>query len=483
MKKLIAHITSTWLVVILAIVVVAAVTLAVTLTDKGPNQVAARLLNTSNLPSGWTVVSSPPSTLDLPKSKCFSGLTTKSRAKLPSASASFAERSGLPGLGEYLTSGPTIGSDYAKAVRALPACHSLTFIRDKKTIQASISRITLPTFGSASAAFSLQFTISDLHVVVDIALFHTTKYLGEIIYSDSVAPQASALAVLTKDAAAKAEGKTARASVISITSVPVRIANTSMGAVGYRTFGTGPPLLLIMGYGGTMEAWDPRFIDALAEHHRIVMFDNAGMGKTSTLPTPLTIDAMANQTSALIATLGLKKPDVLGWSMGGTIAQALTVEHPAQVGLLVLCATFPGTGTVKPSQTAINDLKSTNSSKVMSALFPSDQPAAKETFEIATGDYPPSASASSSVVTAQTHAVNEWFNGLDVAGRNTAAIEVPTLVADGTVDRLDPVANDHRLASLIPKTQLTLYSDAGHSFLFQEETIFVPVVDAFLNSN
>jgi pimeloyl-ACP methyl ester carboxylesterase len=79
--------------------------------------------------------------------------------------------------------------------------------------------------------------------------------------------------------------------------------------------GTGPPLILITGYTATMDGWDPRFVGALAEHHRVVIFDNAGIGRTEALPSPLTIDAMANQTSALIDTLGLRRPAVLGWSM------------------------------------------------------------------------------------------------------------------------------------------------------------------------
>jgi pimeloyl-ACP methyl ester carboxylesterase len=62
---------------------------------------------------------------------------------------------------------------------------------------------------------------------------------------------------------------------------------------------------------------------------------------------------MADQTSALIDTLGLGRPNVLGWSMGGMIAQALAVLHPAQVRRLVLCATFPGTRTVRPAWTPI----------------------------------------------------------------------------------------------------------------------------------
>jgi pimeloyl-ACP methyl ester carboxylesterase len=483
LRKPVVQFTLAWVIVILAAAVVVAVTLVVTLTSQSQNAVTSLLLNTSELPAGWTTTASQPSTLDLPKSKCLSGFTAKSRADVTSASASFAERSELPGLGEYLATGPAIASDYARGVRALAACHSLTFTQDKKMIRATISPVTLATVGSGSEAYSLEFAVGGFPVVVDIVLFHTTKYLGEVIYSDSVSPQATTVRVFAREAAEKAEGKTVTASTVSIVSAPVRIAHTSTGTVGYRVIGSGPPLVLIMGYGGTMEAWDPRFVDALSQHHRVVIFDNAGVGETHALPTPLTIDAMANQTSALIDTLELKKPDVLGWSMGGMIAQALAVEHPSQVGRLVLCATFPGAGTVKPSQTAINDLKSTNSTRVMSVLFPSDQSAAKEAFGIATGDYPSSSSAPSAAVTAQTHAVDKWFAGSDNSGGKTANINVPTLVADGIVDRLDPVTNDDRLASLIPKAQLVLYPDAGHAFLFQEATVFVPVVDAFLSAN
>ena len=483
MREPVVHFVPTWLVVILAAVVVAAVTLAVTLTGQSESQVSSRLLGASDLPAGWTFTASHPSTLDLPKSPCLSGLTVKSRKNDTSASASFAERGGLPGLGEYLAAGPTTASEYTNAARALAACRSLTFTQDKKTIQATIAPITLTKVGSASAAYALDFSASGFPVVVDIVLFHTTKYLGEIVYSDSVPPLATTVGFIASEAAQKAEGKTVTASPLSIVSVPVRTAHTSMGAVGYRVFGSGPPLVLIMGYGGTMEAWDPRFVDALALHHRVVIFDNAGIGMTHALSTPLTIAAMANQTSALIDTLGLKRPDVLGWSMGGMIAQALAVEHPSQVARLVLSATFPGTGTVKPSQAAINDLKSSNSTKVMSVLFPSNQSAAKESFEIATGDYPSSSPAPSEAIAAQTTAVDKWFDGRDVAGDKTADINVPTLVADGIVDLLDPVANDHRITVIIPKAQLELYPDAGHAFLFQEEASFVSKIDTFLSGH
>ena len=185
----------------------------------------------------------------------------------------------------------------------------------------------------------------------------------------------------------------------SVVSAPVRIAHTGLGAIGYRVVGSGPPLVLIMGYGWTMEGWDPRLVHALARHNRVVMFDNSGVGRTQELPPPLTIDAMANQTSALIDTLGLGRPDVLGWSMGGMIAQALAVLHPAQVRRLVLCATFPGTGAAAvPSQAASQS----------GSDFPANQVKAYNAFKAAISEYPPAPAASTDTKTAQAGADIDW---------------------------------------------------------------------------
>jgi pimeloyl-ACP methyl ester carboxylesterase len=271
------------------------------------------------------------------------------------------------------------------------------------------------------------------------------------------------------------------ASAQAVVSSPVRIAHTRLGSVGYRLVGTGPPLLLITGYTATMDSWDPRFVGALAGHYRVVIFDNAGVGRTQALPAPLTIDAMASQTSALITALGLGRPDVLGWSMGGTIAQALAVLHPAQVNRLVLCATFPGTGRAdRPSQAAVQALTSGNVQEVMADLFPASQAAARQAYLAATAAYPPHAPAPAAAIAAQGHAMDVWSGGTDPAGQETSTISAPTFVADGTIDRLDPVANDYALAQLIRGARLKLYPDAGHAFLFQDETAFVPLIESFL---
>ena len=230
-------------------------------------------------------------------------------------------------------------------------------------------------------------------------------------------------------AVAKAEhGSTAPVpGAVSITSAPVRTVATSLGTVAYRAVGSGPPLVLVMGYGGTMETWDPRLVNALAQRYRVVIFDNAGLGGTAALPAPLSIDAMANQTSALITALGLHRPDVLGWSMGTMIAQALAVLHQDQVNRLVLGAGYPGNGTaVRPPQQAINALKAGGQQAL------------------------------------------------------AASITAPTLIADGAADQLDPAGNSRTLAGLIPGARLALFPGAGHAFLFQDQAAFVTQVESFL---
>jgi pimeloyl-ACP methyl ester carboxylesterase len=268
----------------------------------------------------------------------------------------------------------------------------------------------------------------------------------------------------------------------SVVVAPIQVAHTSLGNVSYRVVGKGQPLVLVMGYAGTMETWEPQFVDTLARHYRVVVFDNAGLGGTASLPAPLNIDAMADQTAALIASLRLTAPDVLGWSMGSMIAQALAVRHPTDVAKLVLCASWPGTGAaVVPAQTAIDALKSGQPNEVRGVLYPADQAFSYDAYIGALSTYPAAPSASATTITQQDGAITGWWAGTDAGGRNPAGISVPTLIADGASDQLDNVSNSNALAKLIPRATLQLYPDAGHAFLFQEGTPFAFLVESFLS--
>jgi hypothetical protein len=186
------------------------------------NDVASRLLNTSDLPAGWKAVATQSSTLNFSKTKCLSGLA-RSHADVTSVSTSFTERVGLPALAETLSKGQAISSDYAKGTRKLATCHSLTFTQDKKSIRATISPISLTPVGSGSASYSLNFKVEGFPFVVDIVLFHTSKYLGELVCSNSVPTPAKIIEAITAEAVKKAEGKTVTAPAVSIVSLRCKL--------------------------------------------------------------------------------------------------------------------------------------------------------------------------------------------------------------------------------------------------------------------
>jgi pimeloyl-ACP methyl ester carboxylesterase len=394
--------------------------------------------------------------------------------------ASYLEGAGLPGLTEALTGSPTIATEFSTSVATLAHCKTLSFAINSQRVRMTITQLSAPKVGATAAAFAMDFDVSGLTLGIDIVLFRVDDIAGELIFTAQGSPSISTVVNFADEAVDKVEGKAVKSPVTaSIVTAPVKLAHTSLGTVGYREIGSGPPLVMIMGFAGTMATWDPRLVDALAERYEVVVFDNAGIGKTSPVRGRLTIDAMANQTGALIEALGLKRPLVLGWSMGTMIAQALVVLHPTQVSRLVLAAAYPGTGSIKPSQAAIDALTSNDGAKALADLFPADQASAAEAYSVAISSYPSTSPAPASVVTAQRSAITSWWQGTDKAGKQTDEITAPTLVADGTDDRLDTTANDHRVASFIKGAQLVLYPDAGHAFLFQDEATFASKIEKF----
>lgn len=276
----------------------------------------------------------------------------------------------------------------------------------------------------------------------------------------------------------------ATAAVDAVQSAPVTSVATPDGTVGYRTVGRGPAIVLIMGYGGSVDAWDPAFVAALATDHRVVMVDNAGVGRTAALPGPLSMTAMAGQVSAAITALHLGRPAVLGWSMGGMIAQALAVTHPSQVSKLILCATLSGDGkaALPPPAVAARLAQPSSSGGGVDLLFPGDAASrsAATAYIGRVSGYRQFDPAPSSTVKAQYAALVSWSLGYDPSGPGIGRLAPPTLVADGTDDLLIPEANAVHLARVIRGARLVLYRGAGHAFLFQDEAAFVPVLRAFL---
>jgi pimeloyl-ACP methyl ester carboxylesterase len=155
--------------------------------------------------------------------------------------------------------------------------------------------------------------------------------------------------------------------------------------------------------------------------------------------------------------------------------------HRSQVSRLILAATQAGTGKALPvPKAAAKAVNSSNPARTLSVLFPPSQGAAPVAYVHGILSYPGFYQVPAAVKAAQNAALAQWFGGRQPAGRKLGDLRLPTLVADGTDDALDPVRNDRMLASLIPKAQLALYPDAGHAFWFQDEARFVPRIDRFL---
>jgi pimeloyl-ACP methyl ester carboxylesterase len=244
----------------------------------------------------------------------------------------------------------------------------------------------------------------------------------------------------------------------------------SWGAIGYRSVGQGHPLLLLQGSGSSIDLWPPRFLDALARHHRVLTPDNEGIGLTTLRPGILTVTRMADDTESFITALHLKRPDVLGQSMGGFIAQALAVRHPSTIRRLILCATAPGNGRDIPGH-----------GPGALGLFPRDQHPAFAAYLKDTLRYPGFYNGSPAIAALQAASDRRWLAGLDPAGHRINRLHLPTLIGDGAEDPLTPPANSRILAATIPHAVLKIYPDAAHAFAFQDVSNWTQRVEDFLH--
>lgn len=267
---------------------------------------------------------------------------------------------------------------------------------------------------------------------------------------------------------------------------PTKTVRAGGLTIGYRSIGRGRPVVLIMGLAGAIDAWAPSFLDRLAaQGRRVIVFDNEGVGRTTMRPGTLSIRRMGDDTAALIAALHLRRPDVMGWSMGGMIAQSFAVRHPGSLRRLVLMATAPGDGVfVPPKPDALAPLEADppNLLALLSQLFPPHMLAARNRY---IGDVGRrrnlSTIAPAATIAAQLAASSDWLAGKDPEGARVSKLALPVLIGGGKLDHLLPVGNQRHLAKVIPHARLVVYPDAAHGFLFQHPKTFLARVDRFLS--
>jgi pimeloyl-ACP methyl ester carboxylesterase len=262
----------------------------------------------------------------------------------------------------------------------------------------------------------------------------------------------------------------------------------------YRRFGegSGHPLLFLQHFTGTLDNWDPAVTDPLARGREVILFENAGVGR-STGSVPRTIAAMAQHALAFLDALRLACCDVLGYSLGGMIAQQMALDRPSIFRRMILVGTAPRGGEdimhlEKPSlQVHLNDPKLRGYAvlgKIFFAPTESSQAAADAFIKRLmqrTQDRDPVSGPS--VAQAQIAAFRDWES---VTGERFATLKKiyhPTLVVNGVHDAMIPVRNSYWLSENLPNAVLLTYPDSGHGSLFQFHESFTRQTAGFLASN
>jgi len=260
-------------------------------------------------------------------------------------------------------------------------------------------------------------------------------------------------------------------------------------AIAYRILGgkTATPLVLLSPLGSTLDDWDPAVIDGLAKSSTVIVFDNKGVG-SSTGKTPASIAEMAQDAVSFIKALGYSKVNLLGFSMGGFVAQEIVETEPQLINKLILVGTGPqgseglaeigqklqGAANLSPKEVFLGGLfaPTESSRKLGEASFARiaaktegrDLPLSKESFG------------------AEFAAVLGWAQP-DTAGFARAkSVTNPVLIFGGQCDFFIPVVNPVKLYEAFPNARLVLLPDAGHASFFQYPGLFVQEAANFLKN-
>ena len=275
---------------------------------------------------------------------------------------------------------------------------------------------------------------------------------------------------------------------------PTQFLQTNGATYAYRRFGAGPghPLLLLQHFTGTLDNWDPAVTDPLCAGREVILFENAGVGRSSG-KVPRMIAGMATHALAFLDGLGLKSCDVLGFSLGGMVAQQMVLDRPDIFRRLILVGTAPRGGEdimhlEKPVLAQHLGNPRLQGYEVLQKIFfaptPSSQAAGAAFIERLMqrkSDREPLSGPE--VAQAQIAAFREWelFQGQRFG--YLKAIRQPTLVVNGIHDEMIPVMNSYWLSENLANAVLLTYPDSGHGSLFQFHESFTRQAAAFLSSD
>lgn len=260
----------------------------------------------------------------------------------------------------------------------------------------------------------------------------------------------------------------------------------------YRRMGPrdGIPVVLLNRFRGTIDWWDPEFLDLLAASHDVIVFDNIGIGHTTGEPRD-SVEGFADGAIEFIEALSLPQVDLLGWSLGGIVAQYVVLRRPELVRRLIVAGSSPGAPVpgAPPMSQQVRQIMAKpgggGDEDVLYLFFPETERGraagrahlAKIAGRLATGVRAVSGAAGKGQLVAVAKLQSLPF---DQVRANLESYRLPVLYANGVQDVMIPALASYVAVQYIDGAVLVLYNDAGHGFLFQHAREFVTQVTNFL---
>jgi pimeloyl-ACP methyl ester carboxylesterase len=259
----------------------------------------------------------------------------------------------------------------------------------------------------------------------------------------------------------------------------------------YRRFGKpdGVPLVFNQHFTGTMDHWDPAVTDGFARERGVILFNNAGVSSSSG-EVPTSFEQMGRNAVAFIKALGLQQVDVLGFSIGGFVAQEITLAEPKLVRRLILLGTGPRSGVGMdggtPEGNRIFGATYAEPDHLWLSVFFTPSQASQaagraflKRFRLRAKDRDPE--VNDKVAPAQRAAIAKWAAPRERPYDYLKAIQQPTLVVNGSNDVIIYTMNSFILQQNLPNAQLIIYPDSAHGSHHQYPELFVRHVSMFLS--
>jgi len=277
----------------------------------------------------------------------------------------------------------------------------------------------------------------------------------------------------------------------STTTAPTQFVTAGDNKYAYRQFGSGPgvPLLFLQHFTGTLDNWDPDVTDPIALGRPVILFESAGIGRSSG-KVPTTVAGMADHAMKFLDALRLTQVDVLGFSLGGMVAQVIALKRPVLLRRIILTGTGPeggpGVAMDRPELLKIfADQKMPSSEKLLKLFFATtetSQSAGRQFVQRLARrtddrDTPTTAEAAG----AQLAAMAAWEKSGGEPYADLKKITQPVLVTNGNNDTMIPTVNSFTLSAHLPNAQLIIYPDSGHGSLFQHAGAYTSHVSEFLD--